>query len=688
MSTVSAQLKFNDFRKLTKCVADLIRCKSYLESSAADSMAALENLARKMEVSSIVQQRHTIAIAGMQGTGKSTLIKNLYGLPENLLRVNSSRGEQVPVFITEKADLTAGTYAARRVYFDDDLCKFEEEIPIKEVAKWSRGHDHTAYVELFVPSRYFHTDRASFVLLPGFEKNRERSFNQDYNSLMEYTLHFANAVVLVTNDDGLANADILVLLDMLGKNFSPHNCIFAITSCDGISEQNCSEMVETLLTSCDECGLTIHKRQIVCTGEYRTKEENQRWHSEIVDAIENYLDYNSAKKTYDYFLPMIEEIETHATRLRTVLDAKALTAGEQAPHYALLKEALEQSEKELEQFMDTACTKAKQEVAERFQTAYGNIPGKYKTSKRMLFFNKKYETIAADRNYVREQALETLRNPSSDSSELIHQVQAALPASSFHKNAESHPLLLTGREENTAMSIEEQQKQVMLCNQVVRGYLDSNVPRIESVKCGDLRAVQIVTNEFNTYFLSMLVGNIDPKAVPLRTGGLQKSVDALQKKGSRKIDLASTIALVDLLDGKSDIMQTVTNLFVKDAEKAAVVASAAAGWAVVAVAAVAVAKKGLDLYNQVVDNQNAIGETWEYALMNAVEEQRNNILDSYREAADKMLEHVQRVHEERMGVDAERSRIMDAKYALANIAAISNSFHDQYADILEKRAQQ
>lgn len=338
--------------------------------------------------------------------------------------------------------------------------------------------------------------------------------------------------------------------------------------------------------------------------------------------------------------------------------------------------------------MNTACTAAKLEVEKRFRDVYGDIPGKYKTNKRLLFFNKKYETVAADRNYIREKALETLRDPSSGSSELIHQVQAALPTSSFHKKAEAHPLLLTGREENTAMSIEEQQKQVMLCNQVVRGYLDSNAPRVESVKCDDSRAVEIVTNEFNTYFLSVLVGNMDPKAVPLRTGALQKSVDALRKKGSRKMDLASTIALVDLLDGKAEIMQTVTNLFVKDAEKAAVIASAAAGWAVVAVAAVAVAKQGLDLYNQVIDNQNAIGETWEYALINALEEQRNNILDSYREAADKMLEHVQRVHEVRVGVVAERSRITDAKYALANIAAFSNSFHDQYAYILEKRAQQ
>lgn len=340
MSTVSTQQKFNDFRKLTKCVADLIRCKSYLAESAADSVAALENLVRKMEVSSIVQQRHTIAISGMQGTGKSTLIKNLYELPENLLRVNSNRGERVPVFITEKMDLAAGTYTARRVYFDENLCKLEEEIPVKEVGKWSQGRDRTAYVELFVPARYFHTDRASFVLLPGFEKTREQSFNQDYNSLMEYTLHFANAVVLVTNDDGLANADILVLLEMLGKNFSPHNCIFAITSCDGVSAQNCSEMVETLLTSCDECGLTIRKEQIVCTGEYRTENENQRWRREIVDAIENYLDYSSTKKTYDYFLPMIEEIETHAARLRTVLDAKALTAGKQPHYYTMLKDSL------------------------------------------------------------------------------------------------------------------------------------------------------------------------------------------------------------------------------------------------------------------------------------------------------------------------------------------------------------
>lgn len=687
MNTAYNEKTFNEFQRLQKCVADLIRCRGYFDASAKQNLNEIGSLARKMEVSNIVQQRNTIAIAGMQGSGKSTLIKNLYGFPENLLRINSNRGERVPVFITEKADLAEGEYAARRVYFDEMLCKLEEEIPINEVAKWSQSRDGTAYVELFVPNRYFHTEHAGFVLLPGFEKTTEQVFDEDYNSIMEYTLYFANAVVLTVKEDVLASNDIMVLLEKLGKNFTPHNCVFAVTSCDGLSEQACNELVQTLISSCHDCGLPINEEQIICTGEYRTEQENSVWKEKLTNAIDSYLDFRSAQKAYYYFLPMMEEIQSQADQLKDAIDTTAFTTQDEALLYAHLKKALKAEEKKLECFLDDACACAQEKVADRFAVEYGKIPGKYKTNKKLLLFNKRYEEIAEARKYVRQRALATLTNSESGKSELIHQVCVNLPTSAFYASAENHPTLLLGStEEGTQLTAEERKDNLSLCNQTIRSYLDSKAPRVSNTQFPETKIAPIIANEFSISFLSMLIGNLDPSELPLRTEGIQATMKAIQKKAPRKTNIASAIALVDMLDGKSDIMRSVVNVFVSNAEKAAEVASIASGWAIVAVATVAVAKKGLDAYNQVIANQNAVGETWEYALKNAIEEQKHNTLDSFREAADKLLAHVQRTHEIRMQIDEQSCRITDAKYALADITGLLNSFYDKYADMVETRA--
>lgn len=689
MSTGCKTKTFNEFQRMQKCVADLIRCRSYLDQSAADNLEALEGLARKMEISAIVQQRNMIAVAGMQGTGKTTLIKNLYGIPDDFLQVNSNRGEQIPVFITEKSDLAEGEYSAKRVYFDEDLCRQEEEICANEVGKFSKARFRSAYVELFVPYRHFHTEQAGFVLLPGFEKNRDQEFDLDYNSLMEYTLYFANAVLLVTNDDGLANHDITVLLDKLGKNFTPHNCIFAITSCDGLSEEACIEQVETLIKACEDCGIGIQKEQIVCTGEYRTEEENALWKERLIDGIDRYLDYSSAKKEYLYFRPMMDEIVEQARQMGALLEIIQCTSDDDSPLYPELKKALKKAEDNMEIYLETASVDAQQAIADRFARTYGQIPDKHKKSKKFLLFNKRYEEIVEDRSYIRKKALATLKNPKTGDSELVYQIAQKLHSSSYYLEAQQHPQLLASVGGEIAQKTQaEIQERAVLCNTAVRAYLDSSAPMVTLDDVSLNHMSNVVANEFNTYFLSAVVGNLDLSKVPLRTEGIQATMARLEKIGKRQTSIVPFVGLADLLDGKCDIIQVVTNAFVSDPKKAAEIASVAGGYAVIAIAAVALAKKGLDMYNQSVTRQNAIGEAWEYALRNAVEEQKNNLIDSFREAADNLLEHVQRVHHERNGTDAMRSRIVAAKYALADITALSNSFNDKYAATLATRAQQ
>ena len=56
---------------------------------------------RKLFISEILFEKYIISISGLQGVGKTTLIKQIYSIPDELLPENIGRGEQLPILITE-----------------------------------------------------------------------------------------------------------------------------------------------------------------------------------------------------------------------------------------------------------------------------------------------------------------------------------------------------------------------------------------------------------------------------------------------------------------------------------------------------------------------------------------------------------------------------------------------------------
>ena len=676
MSNITKIDKFDDFRKLRQSVATLIGCKSLLDSSNGRDIDALDALSRKMEVSALVQQREVIAVAGMQGVGKTTFIKNLYGLPDEVLRISSERGEKIPIFVTENGSMAQGQCAARIVTSVDG--KFEsEDIEITEVAEISRDPRNVAYIELFVPYTCFNRDNGGFVLLPGFEKNTQRGFDREYNSLMEYTLHFAKAVVLVVDDTVIANEEIDSLLDILGKNFNPRNCIFAISKCDTKSEQQCQDMKDSLHAICVENGVAIEKQQVVCVGEYLDEQSRKKWKESLLDAIEAHFDYNAAQKDYRYFRPMIDEILECADRVSRALSSVEVKLDSLPPIYEELKIALDEAEAAFEEQLNIACAEAKQQVLKNFEKAYAKIDSKHKSNKKFLIINKKYEEIRESQRIIEENSKACLQ--SGDRSVLISAYSNKVGSKKQELQEGYNALLLECNKNKTELlPVKDIQAE---SNKEIRKYLDVRAPFTpvhEATYYPDTTSIaKVIAMEFSTFFDGMLVGNVDFSAVPIRTAGVYSSMNAAIMRGNHGTSLAKAITLIDLLDGKSDILQSVVSLFVKEGAEAAV--SAACGVAGVAIAVVAAGKKGLDFYNDSIKAQNAVGEAWEKALMNAVEEQKNSCLDSFHDAAQEVLKYVCRVHKARMNVGEQQQRVAAATYAIADIKQIAAHFDDCYA---------
>lgn len=80
---------FFDVKQLFKHIATLYN--SYLDIGQREQIDELKEIASNLELCSTVQNRDTIAVAGMQGTGKTTLVQSLYDIDEKILRVTQQQ---------------------------------------------------------------------------------------------------------------------------------------------------------------------------------------------------------------------------------------------------------------------------------------------------------------------------------------------------------------------------------------------------------------------------------------------------------------------------------------------------------------------------------------------------------------------------------------------------------------------
>lgn len=128
---------------------------------AARMARELMGSVRKIKIASLMYERTLICVSGMQGAGKTTLMKHFYGLDDDCLNISLERGEEIPVFITEKegmpADKKPELYAIRIMKdAHGEYHQQELEMSPEEFRDASKGKNAaTLYLELRVP--YKHT---------------------------------------------------------------------------------------------------------------------------------------------------------------------------------------------------------------------------------------------------------------------------------------------------------------------------------------------------------------------------------------------------------------------------------------------------------------------------------------------------------------------------------------------------
>lgn len=280
---------------------------------AARVARTLTESMRKIKLASLMYERTLICVSGMQGAGKTTLMKHFYGLDDDCLNISLQRGEGIPVFITEDPDMEPGKkpklYAVRIAKdAEGDYIQQNLEMTPGQFREASKGFDAaTLYLELRVPNRYTKNKNVSFVLLPGYET--QRSYRE---TLVEFAVSSSDAAIFAFDERLLSQQDNYNHLEELSKKFGA-NIIYAITRSDSSADGNAA-VRETFMRT---MGIK-NEEQVVCTGAYPAQrdetgrlvesEKNKEWIQQLARAVNSIANYHSQENNISYLRDAIDDI--------------------------------------------------------------------------------------------------------------------------------------------------------------------------------------------------------------------------------------------------------------------------------------------------------------------------------------------------------------------------------------------
>ncbi|MCM1008392.1 MAG: hypothetical protein NC485_10770 [Ruminococcus flavefaciens] len=311
-------ISFTILEELSKACGELAFCIDGIDHSMLESTEIISKLTesrRKIEIAAILYGKQTICIAGLQGEGKTTLIKNFYNISDEFFNVTEGRGERIPIIITEKDIQNPEMYICK-------TCKANkyaiEEEKITDPAKFreissKRNDDNTndvLYMELRVPKQHLFNDESCFLLLPGFEEDET-----DWQDVVEFSLHCSDAAIMVSSHTGLASLQNFKMMKEQSDLFKGH-IIYAVTRCDEKGEDK-NAIADIKRTCIHDLNIPEQNEdRVVCTGVYTDKEKNKQWIDALESAIENYCSQEPAEQKCAQFV--IEEANKIYSQCRDI----------------------------------------------------------------------------------------------------------------------------------------------------------------------------------------------------------------------------------------------------------------------------------------------------------------------------------------------------------------------------------
>ena len=272
---------------------------------------------RKIVIANELMGKGVICISGLQGAGKTTLVKNFYGIQEDIMNISLGRGERLPIFVSEKEGCEE--IELYSVSLDEAAGSFEKrhnKLTATEFRSASLGNDDSQnimYLEMKVPYKHFNNESYMLLLLPGFEKK-----NDYWQTLIEFAVNCSDTSIFVFSESSYAKMDNQLLLEKIREKFGD-NVIYAISHSDESKDHNESVKAE-LLT---DLGMADEER-VICVGEYTDESLNNVWIESLKNALEKYCNSLESvrERCRDYIYSIIEdELRPEIGNIKDCLDS-------------------------------------------------------------------------------------------------------------------------------------------------------------------------------------------------------------------------------------------------------------------------------------------------------------------------------------------------------------------------------
>ena len=342
------------------------------ERRVLDAQQQLLHAIRKITIAVEFNNIQIVSVSGLQGTGKSTMIQNFFGLPDGLLKVTTGRGEQIPVLISEHEDCQGyDTYAICLEKKGDEYQRVEKEISHDDFIRYSSGdiadEENIIYLELHLPYKRINDSGLAFMLLPGFEEK------QDYwNDLIEFSLSCSESSIFVFDQNRYSRIENKNILDRVKKAFNDA-LIYAISRSD-LNKDTAEEFREKCIRE-----LEVEPDRVINVGTYLDNEKNEEWIVQLANAVSRYCNngMSAVKRTNRYILDTINnEIMPQLSFLRDILNreqgADIIDRIERDDSLRAFDKIVSKKRKHLERLLKKAMEEAEMESCEKLEKIYSD----------------------------------------------------------------------------------------------------------------------------------------------------------------------------------------------------------------------------------------------------------------------------------------------------------------------------
>ncbi|TDM50437.1 hypothetical protein ETI06_00230 [Macrococcoides goetzii] len=206
----------------------------------------LLDLRRRLSVFSMFYEDNIISVTGLQSTGKSTLVKNIFELEDDVLPIEVGVGEKRPLLIRGHHNIKKGEERYFEVClelvnnrYDKETKPLENKSHLKE--KLLNPDNNLLYLELWIPYNEILGEK-TLALLPGLERSK-RSISQKF-----VDIYIENSIGLISTirKDSLANKNQEKLLDKIYEVYSDKPFSFVITFSSEVSEDERLNLINEL----------------------------------------------------------------------------------------------------------------------------------------------------------------------------------------------------------------------------------------------------------------------------------------------------------------------------------------------------------------------------------------------------------------------------------------------------------